>query len=319
MRLTFTALALVVSLAPSILSAGEFSYRGICDASAAVALDADHFVVADDEKNTLRIYRRGQEAKAKKVSLEDYLEAKESDIEGAARIGNLIYWIGSHSKNKKKRRRLFATRIVDGSDGLTVEQLSSPPYTKLVRDLLNEPKFAALKFSKSVEKEDPEEEGAFNIEGLAATPEGHLLIGFRNPLKDDKAIVIPITNPQAVVERGKKPEFGDAITVTLGRRGIRSIERIGDRYLIIAGPFDGGKRDGKDFALYAWSGKAGDKPDKIRTDFGTLIPEAIFAIPGGNEVQILSDDGKVEVAGGDICKDVPKKKKSFRSVSLPLP
>jgi hypothetical protein len=34
----------------------------MCDASAAVALDADHFVVADDENNVLRIYRRGRAA-----------------------------------------------------------------------------------------------------------------------------------------------------------------------------------------------------------------------------------------------------------------
>lgn len=53
MRLNVAALALVLGLAPAILSAEEFSYRGICDASAAVALDVDHFVVADDEKNTL--------------------------------------------------------------------------------------------------------------------------------------------------------------------------------------------------------------------------------------------------------------------------
>jgi len=317
MRLTFMALALVLGLAPAILSAEEFSYRGICDASAAVALDADHFVVADDENNTLRVYRRGQEAKGKKVPLEDYLEAKESDLEGAARIDNLIYWIGSHSKNKKKRRRLFATRIVDGSDGLTVKQLSAPPYTKLVRDLLDEPKFAALNLSKDT----------LNIEGLAAAPEGHLLIGFRNPLsvkevgaegkKETEAIIIPITNPRAVVERGKKPEFGDAITVTLGRRGIRSIERIGNRYLIILGPNERGSEK-KKFKLYAWNRVPGKHPTPLDFDFGTLSPEAIFAVPGKNEVMILSDDGRVKIDGED-CKDAPEEKKSFRSITLPLP
>jgi hypothetical protein len=36
------------------------AYCDPCDASAAVALDAGHFVVGDDEHNTLYIYRRGQ-------------------------------------------------------------------------------------------------------------------------------------------------------------------------------------------------------------------------------------------------------------------
>jgi len=33
---------------------------GMCDASAAVALGNDRFIVADDEDNVLRVYRRGQ-------------------------------------------------------------------------------------------------------------------------------------------------------------------------------------------------------------------------------------------------------------------
>jgi hypothetical protein len=36
------------------------AYRGLCDASAAEPLDADLFVVADDESNNLKIYGREQ-------------------------------------------------------------------------------------------------------------------------------------------------------------------------------------------------------------------------------------------------------------------
>jgi hypothetical protein len=44
---------------PTAPAKGEtFVYRQICDASAAVAIDADRFVVADDERNVLRIYQR---------------------------------------------------------------------------------------------------------------------------------------------------------------------------------------------------------------------------------------------------------------------
>jgi hypothetical protein len=98
-------------------------YSGICDASAAVALGNDYFVVADDELNLLRIYKRGQSAPVGQTDLSKFLETehdKESDIEGAAAIGNKIFWITSHGANKddkvqERRRKLFATEIVDAA------------------------------------------------------------------------------------------------------------------------------------------------------------------------------------------------------------
>jgi len=39
--------------------AEPMDYIGICEASAAVALDDTHFVVASNETNTFQIYRRG--------------------------------------------------------------------------------------------------------------------------------------------------------------------------------------------------------------------------------------------------------------------
>lgn len=333
MRITVAASSLVLAVAAYPLSADEFRYRGTCDASAAVALGADHFIVADDERDVLMIYRRDKPEPEASVDVTGYLsgqipdsKSKETDLEGAARIDHLIYWIGSHSRNKRERQRLFATTIIESEAVPTVKPLSAPPYTDLLHDLLAEPKFAALHLDKAAKKHDPEEKGAVNIEGLAATPDGHLLIGFRNPLygmgkkSRRKAIVIPIINPRAVVERGEKPVFGNALFLNLGGRGIRSIERVGDRYLIIAGPFDSGKRDGKDFTLYAWNGKRNGDPLPLRHDFGTLNPETVFALPGGNKIQILSDDGDAKVEGRKCKSDeVPASEKSFRSITWTVP
>ena len=44
---------ILLSASASPFAGTAFNYQGICDASAAVALDAKHFVVADDERNTL--------------------------------------------------------------------------------------------------------------------------------------------------------------------------------------------------------------------------------------------------------------------------
>ncbi|MGH8653853.1 MAG: hypothetical protein ACREYE_17535 [Gammaproteobacteria bacterium] len=48
-------------------------YRGICDASAAVALGPNHFVVAEDEHDVLTIYRRGNATSVATVDITDYL------------------------------------------------------------------------------------------------------------------------------------------------------------------------------------------------------------------------------------------------------
>ena len=54
-------------------AAAQDSYLGMCDASAAVALGQGHFVVADDESDVLRIYKRGTAMPVGNVDLIDYL------------------------------------------------------------------------------------------------------------------------------------------------------------------------------------------------------------------------------------------------------
>jgi len=182
-------------------------YRGMCDASAAVALDKDHFVVADDELNVMRIYRRGQPESVAQVDLSSFLGTKpdkESDIEGAARIGNMIFWISSHGTNKDgkiqdRRRRLFATEVVPGA--VPTVQAVGKPYSKLVDDLAADPGFAKYGLGEAATK-PPKTKGALNIEGLAATADGKLLVGFRNPIQGNKALVAPIENPDEVVTGG---------------------------------------------------------------------------------------------------------------------
>ena len=153
--------------------------------------------------------------------------------------------------------------------------------------------------------------GGLNIEGLAATPAGKLLIGFRNPIPNGASLIVPIENPAEVVN-GQKAKIGLPIELKLGGYGIRSIELVGSGYLIVAGPPD----DVGNFALYRWSGKSGDAATMLPgIDFKDLRPEALFAIPQTDMIQILSDDGGVQEAG-IFCKDKPKSKQTFRSITL---
>src|SRR5687768_7600963 len=76
------------------------------NASTAVALDDDYMVVGDDEDQILRIYHRRHDGPP--VYTRDFTpslgltdtspsgEVREVDIEASVRVGNRIYWLGSH-------------------------------------------------------------------------------------------------------------------------------------------------------------------------------------------------------------------------------
>jgi hypothetical protein len=290
-------------------------YRGLCDASAAVALDAEHFVVASDEDNSLRIYRRGQPQAVATLPLVRYLGAKhESDLEGAARIGDRIYWISSHGRNssakvRKDRYRYFATEVDATTSPPTLRPLHEVQ-AGLLRQLLEAEALKPWRLADAA-RMAPEAKGGLNIEGLAASADGQLLIGFRNPVRDGKALLVALRNPQQVAA-GAVADFGAPIGLDLGGRGVRAIERLDTGYLVVAGP----TADAGDFRLYRWSGQSGDAPQPVPDlAFGTLRPEALFAWPQTGLVQILSDDGGIE-AGGVACKDRPATQQAFRSIDL---
>jgi hypothetical protein len=314
--MTRTALVtLLASCAMASADAQQIStYAGPCDASAAVALDADHFVVGDDERNTLHVYRRGRAQAVGLLPLSKFLNTRadeESDIEGAAVIGSRIYWITSHGRNSRgkahqSRHRLFATEIVPGHPP-TLKPVGEP-YTDLLDDIRDAEGLKPYKLGKAAHLA-AEADGGFNIEGLAATPDGQLLIGFRNPVPQGRALLVPLQNPAEVVNR-RRARLGAPIELDLGQRGIRSIELIGSSYLIVAGP----PGDIGSFALYRWSGQPGAAATPVAgVDLKDLRPEAVFAIPQTTAVQLLSDDGGVKIAGVE-CKKLPADRQTFRSL-----
>lgn len=303
------------------------TYNGACDGSAAVALDDNLFVAGNDDDNVLRIYRFGTGAPLAAVDLDDLLGTKadsktgapkEADIEGAARVGKRIYWIASHGRDRRggketSRRRLFATDIV-GPRGARPPALAfAGSYRHLLDDLGEQLGGLGLKKGAATA---PENSDGLNIEGLAATPDGRLFIGFRNPRPHRRAIVVPLENADAAIGGKARAKLGTPELIDLGGRGIRSIEWIGERFVIVAGPFDDGARPGGGFALYTWAGPGGAPPRRdTRVDFRSLDlhPESIFAKPGTDELYLLSDDGT------DACKKAPPERKSFRGVSVGNP
>ena len=247
----------------------------------------------------------------------DFLELRgkslEADLEGAARIGNRAFWIGSHGRNiigkeRLNRHRFFATDIRIGDGDVTLTPVGRPCKT-LLEDLLRDSRFAQFHLEEA-SLHTPKEPNALNIEGLAATPEGYLLIGFRNPIPAGKALLIPLLNPNEVVE-GTPARFGPVIQLDLGRLGIRDIAWHEGTYVIIAGSYHGGSH----FRLYRWAGP-GARPERLRVDhLNDFHPEAlvIYRERGLREFQILSDDGTLPIDGCP-CKELKDhNRQAFRS------
>lgn len=300
MKVRMLAAAGAIGLTLATSGAGALEYKGLCEASAGAFLDDKHFVVASDETNVLQLYERGKpEPIGDGFGMKRFLGFEKSDLEAAAVIGDRVYWMSSHSLTKRgndkdERKVFFAAKIgvADGRPALT-------PAGTGAADLRD-----ALLKAAGVKKIH------LNVEALAATPQGELLIGLRGPLRDDMALVVPFRNPAAVAEQGAAPDLGAAVPIDLGGRGLRSMDLIpggGARYVIVAGPVP----DADGFALFRWDGP-GTRPRKISdVDAGGLRPEGAMAVPGTNRVQLLSDDG-------DVCNDEDDEisKRRFRSVDI---
>lgn len=325
--------------AATLLSLGDFQnselsisnpiqHFGASDGSAAIACGGEHFVGATDEKNVLRLYSVDDGSKGLalldlnpllgiKPKIKDGKEKfDECDLEGAARIGDRIYWIGSHGANsdgepKKERQVLFATKVIGSGEGTKLE-MTGKAYKNLLSDLVADHELDDFKLGEAAKK-TPKEEGGLNIESLCAVGET-LYIGFRNPIPNGKALIVPVVNPSAVVDEGKPAEFGKPILLDLGGLGLRDMVWWQDNFVLIAGDFrDRFDARAQASRLFLWNAGSG-KPVDLKIDFGDLNPEALVLFAGQSDrLLILSDDGARKV-GNMATKDLEESKQSFRSV-----
>ncbi len=304
------------TLTSATLTTDPTPYVDMCDASAAIAIGPDTFMVANDEDNILRAYKIGEPSPIARLPL-PFLKAKrEADLEGVTRLGDVVYWIGSHARNKggekrSDRQTLFGTRISTAGGTITVTP-EGKPYKKLL-DRFIEPLLESRGFTDAASKA-PESGDALNIEGLAASGTS-LLIGFRNPLPQGKALVAELTNPTALLANGSaKPQLGKVFELDLGGLGIRSLEWISEDlgFLIVAGP---AITEGE-FVVYRWRDTT---QSPIRVDgstFDNFGAETLFAPPSSTTVYALSDDGDQPSPTGGLCKDAPAEQRHFRLAKL---
>lgn len=327
---TLTVVLTITLSACVAVSAAEFSFgarvlfEGARDGSAGADVGGGFFVGATDENNKLRLYdaKGGPSVKTLDVGLEAAVKSalglekiKECDLEGAAKIGDLIFWIGSHGRNnaakeEKERQVLFATKLTGVGKDANLE-IAGKVYTHLIDDLLKDSALAPFDLAKAATLA-PKEEGALNIESLAADG-GKLWIGFRNPKnKTNEALLVPLLNPTEIIKGVVRAKLGDPVTLKLGGLGVRDMVAWNDGFLIIAGDlvdrFDQeAKPSPSPSRLFSW--KPGTEPHDIGVDLGDLNPEAIVIMGQRDKsgILILSDDGKYPGRNG---------KTAFRGVWL---
>jgi len=306
-------------------------HTGTSDASTAVAIDGPLMLVGDDEDQTIRLYDRNLSGLP--LAAFDFTSAlgltdvsgsgvpREVDIEGSTRIGNTVYWLGSHSNasggnDRPNRERIFATQI--NGTGASTTLTYAGHYSFLEDDLIAWDNTnghglgaGALGLAASAAAGVlPEQSIGFNIEGLTIAPDGSTAyLAFRAPnlptSDRHKALIVPVTNfitlstPTGGV--AASASFGAPIFLDLGGRGIRSIERNNtNQYVIVAGP--AGAATGiapNDFRLYTWTGNPADAAALRSADLTALLAdgsfESIVEVPDNltdtSTLQVLVDNG----------------------------
>ena len=272
---------------------------GIYEPSAIQQLPDGRFLVVEDEKrHPFGLVVIGADGSVESRELtaglfqifSDFWEL--DDLEGLAldRAG-FVYAITSHSRDdegdeKKSRERLVRFRI----DGSRVED---PKVVDGVKRALTA-KHPDLALAAKIR--DVKAGGGLNIEGLEITPDQQrLLIGFRSPLHDGRAIIASLENPSGMFEADEAPRVAaDRDELDLGGHGIRGLSYVPSlgEYLVISGPVS---REPGQFALWLWNGRQGGAARRVTVPGlqGLERAEGVSpaVIDGVVRIIIVSDDG----------------------------
>jgi hypothetical protein len=305
------------------------TYKGTCDGSGGVWIDSTRFLNFNDESQTARIFPQGQSATALQSkdlgSALGLSSSDEADFEDAARVGNRAYVTTSHARNKggelqSSRYRFFGIDLAGTVPSVSLQVSGSS--STLLKDMLDAANWlqpdatvisllnARSRLSEPTVPDLAPKLNGTNVEGLAALPGGGLVIGFRNPQVGTSALLVTLTNPDAVLT-GTRAKFGQALRMELGGNGIRGLawSEAHQAVLILSGPRD---ESPGPFALWKWNGDASSAPVKVRdlTAPTDSAPETVIPYPGTKDVQVLFDMGS-RLVGGTQCKDLSTSSQSF--------
>lgn len=274
--------------------------ENIYEPSGIVQLPDERLLVVEDEgARALSILTLNANGELKAVPIERETPpggsgslGKLNDLEGVAldRDG-FVYAVTSYSRTEKKgkvresREKLVRFRI----EGNRITN------SALLQDLKQHMTAQLPVLDTAAKIKKPKRTQGFNIEGLAFDKTGdQLWFGFRSPLKDNKAIILTLENPDRAFN-GETPRFTE-ILLDLDGAGIRGLTyapRL-QGYLVLTRREDKKKMP---FELWFWSGGMGDKTRKVDVAGVDNLrrAEGIAPIKWGDDegIIIVSDEGSV--------------------------
>jgi Leucine-rich repeat (LRR) protein len=300
---------------------------GSSDASTAIGVGDGHLLVADDEKNTVRLYDgevSGREVGEFRIGT-DLGAGTEVDAEASARKGDRIWWFGSHGNSKAgeveiSRHSIYETELTGAGAGARLTPVGVR-YGDLRNDLIEWDDNHGARFgfhAGAAKNMGPDAINGFNIEGAEFSPDGsELYLGFRSPLAPaqigGKALIVPLTNLEALTSgAATRATFGEPILLDLGGDRIREIRKNDrDEYLIL-GATDSGSKLAPTQHLWAWNGDPGIAPRLLTTVVPDAVEtrytdtqgawEGIGAMPDrlvlGARVRLIMDQGYVQLYPG---------------------
>lgn len=272
---------------------------GIYEPSAIQQLPDGRFLVVEDEKrHPLSLVTIGADGSVDSTALTAGLFQmfsgfwKLDDLEGLAldRAG-FVYGITSHSRDddgdaKKSREKLIRFRV----EGKRVVD------PKVVAGLKQALTMRHAVLAAAAEVRDVKASGGLNIEALEISPDQkRLLIGFRSPLRDGRALIASVENPCAIFESDEAPQIAPLLEeLDLGGQGIRGLSYVPamGAYVVIGGP---ASREPAHFDLWRWSGEPGAPAQRVTVRGLRSFEKAEGVSPaivgGMQRIVIVSDDG----------------------------
>lgn len=271
---------------------------GVYEPSAIQQLpDGRFLVVEDEEAHPFSLVAIGPDGRVDSRALRpgwfefDAAFWQLDDLEGLAldRSGQ-VYAIASHSRDgdgdeKKARDKLVRFRVE--GDAIVAKQVAKGLKPALLA--------AHQVLAAAAEVRDVKAEGGLNIEALEFDAECRsLLIGFRSPLLDGRAIVVRVENPEAMFDAGEPARLSAPMTLDLDGDGLRGMAWLPDPagYLLLAGPV---ARERVQFRLWFWDGHADRPPRRVSVPglAGFEHAEGVCpALIGGRRcIVVVSDDG----------------------------
>jgi Collagen triple helix repeat (20 copies)/NPCBM-associated, NEW3 domain of alpha-galactosidase/WD40-like Beta Propeller Repeat len=300
--------------------------EGGSDESTGIEAGEGDILVADDELSFIKLF----DAERSGMPLREYnigtANAEEVDFEASAKVGNTIYWLGSHGNTKAgdadpERQQVIATEVSGSGDKTQLTRVGD--FTGMLRDMLAWDKergealgmsTGALGIYRGPLGPFNNTESSANIEGAEFAPNSssELYLGMREPTVEvdgkQDAVIVPVTNINRVVEGTEAhAKFAEPILLDLDGMAIREIRKnAAGQYLIIGGVYPpSGFGKVIEQALFSWTGERGDQPVRLTTpmpqsteEFDEDPPawEGIGQMPteltAGSQVRLIMDNGE---------------------------